>query len=181
VQGGLAPGAGLGSGGKPTLRIEPGVGSYLLLGEIVTTLELAASAPAGVDPCGTCTRCIDACPTGAITAPYQLDASRCISYLTIEHRRDIAPEFHEAIGNWLYGCDVCQDVCPHNRDAPAASDPGLRPRFASGSLDVREVLRWTEDDYRARLRGSAMKRVKLPVLQRNARIVLQNVHDKEAP
>jgi epoxyqueuosine reductase len=103
-----------------------------------------------------------------------MDASRCISYLTIEHRGEIPREFQGAIGNWLYGCDICQDVCPHNSRAPAATDPSLASRFATGSLDVRDVLKWDEQIYRDLLRNSAMKRVKLPILQRNARIVLDN-------
>ena len=169
----LAARAGIGWVGKHTGVLNASLGSWLLLGEILTTLDLPPDQPA-TDHCGSCTRCIDACPTAAITAPYQLDARRCISYLTIEHRQDIPSEFHAAIGDWLYGCDICQDVCPYNRHPPAATDPALQPRFPSGSLDVREVLNWTDDDYRTRLRGSAMKRVKLPVLKRNAGIVQLN-------
>ena len=170
----LAARAGVGWVGKNTCVIHPRVGSWILLGEVLTTLPLSSDEPL-TDHCGSCTRCLDACPTGAITAPYQLDASRCISYLTIEHRGDVAPEFHGPIGDWLYGCDVCQDVCPHNGRAPAATDHALRPRFPSGTLDAREVLGWSIDDYRDRLRHSAMKRVKLPVLQRNAAIVMKNL------
>jgi epoxyqueuosine reductase len=170
----LAARAGIGWVGKNTCLINAESGSWLLLGEIITTLALPADEPAA-DHCGTCTRCIDACPTGAITAPYQLDARRCISYLTIEHRDEIAPELRPQIGDWLYGCDICQDVCPHNRRAPTATEPAFQPRFPTGTLDVNEVLGWTEDDYRAKLRRSAMKRVKLPVLQRNAQIVAENL------
>jgi epoxyqueuosine reductase len=169
----LAARAGIGWLGKNVCLINPRIGSWLLLGEIVTTLELPPDEPES-DHCGTCTRCIDACPTGAITAPYRLDARRCISYLTIEHRGPIEPELQARMGNWLYGCDVCQDVCPHNSKAPVATDPALQPRFSTGTLDVQEVLNWTEQDYRETLRGTAMKRVKLPMLKRNARIVAEN-------
>ena len=171
----LAARAGVGWVGKNTCLIHARLGSWLLLGEVITTIPLPPDEPAD-DHCGTCTRCIDACPTGAITAPYQLDARRCISYLTIERRADIPPALQEGIGDWLYGCDVCQDVCPHNTRAPAAAaDPALRPRFPTGTLDVGEVMDWTDDDYRAKLKGSAMKRVKLPVLKRNAGIVARNL------
>ena len=170
----VAARAGVGWVGKNTCMINAVAGSWLLLGEVITTLPLPPDAPA-TDHCGTCTRCIDACPTGAITAPYQLDARKCISYLTIEHRGDIVPELQALMRDWLYGCDVCQDVCPHNRRPPEAADPLLRPRFPSGTLDLDEVENWTDEKYRTALRGSAMKRAKLPVLQRNARIVAQNL------
>ncbi len=177
---GLAARAGIGWQGKNTCTINEGIGSWLLLGEIITTLELPPDEPA-TDRCGTCTRCLDACPTGAITAPYQLDARRCISYLTIEHRAgEIDPTLAPKIGDWLYGCDICQDVCPWNSKAPATTDPALAPRFPTGTLDLREVLSWTVEDYQSRLRRSAMKRVKLPVLQRNARVALRNNGEKPA-
>jgi epoxyqueuosine reductase len=172
----LAARGGIGWMGKNTCVIHPQIGSWLLLGEIITTLALPPDEPMA-DHCGSCTRCIDACPTQALTAPYQLDARRCISYLTIEHRGDIPEEFHAPIGDWLYGCDICQDVCPFNRRAPEATDPAFQPRFASGSLDVRDVLQWNDETYRNQLRGSAMKRVKLPILQRNARIVETNAQN----
>ena len=171
----LAARAGVGWVGKNTCVISPKIGSWLLLGEVITTIDLPPDEPA-TDHCGTCTRCLDACPTGAITAPYQLDARRCISYLTIEHRAaGVPPEYQAAVGDWLYGCDVCQDVCPHNRKAPASADPALQPRFPTGTLNVDDVAGWTDDDYRTRLRGSAMKRTKLPMLQRNARLVAANL------
>jgi epoxyqueuosine reductase len=170
----LAARAGVGWLGKNSCIIHPKIGSWLLLGEILTTLPLPPDEEA-TDHCGSCTRCIDACPTGAITEPYQLDARKCISYLTIEHRGEIDPELRPKIGDWLYGCDICQDVCPHNRKAPTASDPALAPRFPTGTIEVTEVERWSAEEYRQRLRGSAMKRVKLQVLQRNARIVAENL------
>jgi len=128
-----------------------------------------------MDRCGTCTRCIDACPTDAIVAPYQLDARKCISYLTIEHRGDFTAEEQSGIGDWLYGCDICQDVCPWNKKAPLALEEALRPRFETGTLDVDQVLAWDQGHYRAKLTGSAMKRVKLPMLKRNAQIVKSNL------
>jgi epoxyqueuosine reductase len=169
----LAARTGVGWFGKNGCVINEHAGSWLLLGEVITTLDLPPDEPA-LDRCGTCRRCIDACPTGAITAPYQIDATRCISYLTIEHRGPIEPSLQEQMGEWLYGCDVCQDVCPWNSKALVAVAPQLQPRFPAGTLNVREVMSWTEKQYRVTLRGSAMKRVKLPVLQRNARIVAQN-------
>jgi epoxyqueuosine reductase len=175
----LAARAGIGWMGKNTCIIHPQLGSWLLLGEIVTTLPLPPDEPME-DHCGSCTRCVDACPTQAITAPYQLDARRCISYLTIEHRGAISAELQPAMGDWLYGCDICQDVCPFNRKAPSAPDPAWKPRFPTGTLDAHEVLGWTDAEYRARLRGSAMKRVKLPLLQRNAAIVAANAAAKKA-
>jgi epoxyqueuosine reductase len=169
----LSARAGVGWLGKNTCIINESIGSWLLLGEIITSLELHPDNPA-IDRCGTCTRCIDACPTQAITAPYQLDARRCISYLTIEHRGEIPQEFHAPIGDWVFGCDICQDVCPWNRKAPEAIDPAMQPRLKTGTLDLREVLSWRVGEPNGTLRNSAMKRVKLPQLQRNARIVMEN-------
>jgi epoxyqueuosine reductase len=169
----LAARAGVGWQGKNTCILNENIGSWLLLGEIVTTLDLPHDEPA-VDRCGTCTKCIDACPTQAITAPYQLDARKCISYLTIEHRDEIPGDLASQFGDWVYGCDICQDVCPWNKRAPEAADPALQPRFKTGTIDLRDVLRWEPQEYQTTLRGSAMKRVKLPMLQRNARIILQS-------
>jgi len=173
--------AGLGWVGKHTLLIHPRVGSYLLLGGVLTTMELAENEEAVADHCGTCTRCIDACPTNAIT-PYSVDATRCISYLTIERREAIAEEFHGPIGDWMFGCDVCQEVCPHN-SARGEGWEGARvlaeysPRRAG--FDVMEVLGWTEEDRRGAFSGSSMKRATLAMMKRNAIIVAGNVAGRD--
>jgi len=170
----LAARAGVGFFGKNSCIINERAGSWLLLGEVVTSLELPVDAPA-VDRCGTCRRCIDACPTGAITGPYQLNATKCISYLTIEHREgDIAPELQTQVGDWLYGCDICQTVCPWNHAPLSTLEPALQPRFPTGTLNTETVLDWNIYDYRDAFRHSAMKRIKLPQLQRNAITVLKN-------
>ncbi|MGC4032725.1 MAG: tRNA epoxyqueuosine(34) reductase QueG [Tepidisphaeraceae bacterium] len=169
----MATRAGIGWVGKNTCVIHPQTGSWLLLGEVLTTLDLPADA-AMPDHCGTCTRCIDACPTDAITEPYKLDASKCISYLTIEHAGEISPDLQAGVGDWLFGCDICQDVCPFNRKAPTSRIDWLQPRRPTNSVDPNEVLNWSQADYHAFTRRSAMRRVKLPQFQRNARMVLKN-------
>lgn len=181
----LALRAGLGWVGKHTLLIHPRVGSYFLLGGILTTLELTPpdSQSVETDHCGTCTRCIDACPTDAIT-PYSVDARRCISYLTIEHRSEIDPELQSNMGDWIFGCDICQEVCPHNSPKPEppmgkVANPAYRPE--RDRFDLLEVINWTEDDRRAAFRGSAMKRAKLGMMQRNATIALKNQPDELRP
>jgi epoxyqueuosine reductase len=180
----LAARAGLGWIARNTLLIHPRLGSYILLGGVLTTLDLATpedQAPVP-DHCGTCTRCIDACPTGAIT-PYSVDASRCISYLTIERRGPVDPAFHEAMGEWLYGCDVCQEVCPHNTARPEqhnskATNGAKQPRDDYSprrtSFDLLGVLGWTSGDRSRELSGSAMKRATLAMWKRNAILVLGN-------
>ena len=173
----LALRAGLGWIGKHTLLIHPRVGSYLLLGGVMTTLEISdAAAKVEPDHCGTCTRCIDACPTGAIT-PYSVDARRCISYLTIERRGEIDESLQAKVGEWIFGCDVCQEVCPHNSVRPARSDVGVAHESYAPTremLDAIEVLSWTEEDRRRELAGTAMTRAKLEMLKRNALIVVGN-------
>jgi epoxyqueuosine reductase len=168
----LAARAGIGWVGKHTCIINESAGSWLLLGEVMTTLELPADEP-GVDRCGTCRRCIDACPTAAITAPYQLDARRCISYLNIEHRGEIASELQSKLGAWVFGCDICQEVCPWNAKAPTAVDEHMQPRRVTGWFPLEEILSWRSGVPNPALSGSAIKRVKLPILQRNARLVQQ--------
>lgn len=169
----FAAAAGLGWIGKNTLVLAPGWGSFFFLGAIVTSLEIAADPPMP-DHCGTCRRCLDGCPTGAFPAPYQMDASRCISYLTIEHRGEIPGEFHAGIGDWLFGCDVCQQVCPFNRDATAAREPAFEPRDHAPTLEAQRVLDWTPQQYQDAFRDTAMRRAKLDMLKRNAAIVLAN-------
>jgi epoxyqueuosine reductase len=177
----LARRAGLGWFGKNTNLIHPERGSYFFLGALVVDLELETDEPFEADRCGTCTRCIDACPTQAITAPRELDARRCISYLTIELREEIPLELWEGIGDRIYGCDVCQEVCPWNvRFARALPDGSpFAPRRALAGKDAltlaREVLAMSQEEFSASFKGSPMKRAKLRGLKRNAAVVLGNV------
>jgi epoxyqueuosine reductase len=174
----LARRAGLGWFGKNTMLIHPRMGSFFFIGSLFLELELAPDAPFTEEHCGTCTRCLDACPTGAFVAPGMMDARRCLSYLTIESRSPFPEALAPAIGDHLYGCDVCQDVCPWNvRFAKAApSDDALLARDWIAGLDARalarEILAMDEAAYRERFRGSAMKRAKLEGLRRNAEAVL---------
>jgi epoxyqueuosine reductase len=167
----LAAAAGLGWIGKNTNLIAPGLGSYFLIGLVLTTAVLPAD-DAVPDHCGTCTACLEACPTAAFDAPYALDARRCISYLTIEHRGPIPDELHAPIGDWLFGCDVCQDVCPWNRHAPPAREAALGPATPPPPPEI--LVRMTDDEFRARFRGSPLKRARREGLARNAAIVLAN-------
>jgi epoxyqueuosine reductase len=165
----LAAAAGLGWIGKNTNLLAPGLGSYFFIGLVLTTATLP-SDDAQPDRCGTCTACLDACPTAAFDAPYSLDARRCIAYLTIEHRGPIPEEFHAAMGEWLFGCDICQEVCPWNRHAPAAREmaPATPPPPAEA------LVAMTDAEVRERFRGSALKRARREGLARNAAIVLSN-------
>lgn len=170
----LAAAAGVGWIGKNTMVIHPQLGSYFFLGAVVTTLALEPDQPMA-DHCGTCTACLEACPTQAFPAPYEMDASRCISYLTIEHRSDINKTLQSAMGDWIFGCDICQEVCPHNHHAPTTQEAGFAKRPPGPTPALQEILQWTPQDYREQLRGSAMKRAKLDMLQRNATIALTNL------
>ena len=178
----LARRAGLGWFGKNTNLINPGLGSFFFLGALVVELELTPDAPFEVDRCGTCTRCLDACPTGAFTAPRVLDATRCISYLTIELRGSIPVDLREPMGENLYGCDICQDVCPWNiRFSRELGEERFGARPVVASNDARAIattlLSMDEDSYRASFKGSAMKRAKRRGLARNAAVVLGNIGD----
>jgi epoxyqueuosine reductase len=173
----LAKHAGLGWIGKNTLLLNQRMGSWLFLGTILTDLELAPTvANADLLPpdlCGTCTRCIDACPTDALVDPYVMDARRCIAYLTIELRGPIPEEFREPAGNHVFGCDICQDVCPWNRKSPRTQQKEFLPReYADGEESLfHPRLEWlaglSEEEYRAVFRGSAMKRAKWRGIIRN--------------
>ena len=176
--------AGLGAVGKHTLLLQRGAGSYLLLGEIVTTLDLPVSEPSDPDPCGTCTRCIDACPTDAIT-PWSVDATKCISYLTIEHRESIAPALRHELNGWIFGCDICQEVCPHTRPTRKSRRLAVHEAYEEKrtSFDLLEVLNWSEEDRRAAFTKSSMKRAKLNMMKRNALLLAGDVlaeHDDDA-
>jgi epoxyqueuosine reductase len=173
----LAARAGLGVQGKNTCLLSRD-GSYFLLGELLLTLELAPDAPLA-DLCGRCTRCLDACPTGALPEPYRLDANRCISYWTIEHRGAIPDAVRGWIGDWVFGCDVCQEVCPWNqRRQEPADHPDLHTPAERAALDLPALLALDPATYRERFRGSAMQRARLEGLKRNAAVAMGNRGDR---
>lgn len=168
--------AGLGWIGKHTLLIHQFYGSYVFLAEILTTLELAPDIPV-TDHCGSCTACLDACPTAAFPEAGVLDASRCVSYLTIEHRGPLPDSLNSQLGEWVYGCDICQLVCPWNRKSPSTLDPAFQPRhhWIAPSLSTLSTL--DEATWIAWTRRSAIKRTKLAGLQRNAQVALEKRPD----
>ncbi|MCP5151542.1 MAG: tRNA epoxyqueuosine(34) reductase QueG [Chromatiales bacterium] len=170
----LARNAGLGWVGKHTNLIDARSGSWFFLGELYTDLALPADPPHAQDHCGRCRACIDACPTGAIVAPYQLDARRCISYLTIELRGAIPVELRASIGNRIFGCDDCQLVCPWNRFARSARLPDLAPRGGLDAPALTDLMAWDEAEFDARTRGSALRRVGHTGWLRNVAVALGN-------
>jgi len=170
--------AGIGWIGKNTCVINQKLGSWLFLGVILTSLDLAPDIPAP-DRCGTCTRCITACPTQAITAPGELDARLCISYLTIEKRGEIPESLREGMGRHVFGCDICQDVCPWNRKAPASDKEEFQPREGLVNPALDRLAEIGAEEFQTRFRGSPIRRAKLSGLRRNAVVAMGNSGDEE--
>jgi epoxyqueuosine reductase len=177
----LARRAGLGWFGKNTNLVNPEIGSFFFIGSLLVDLDLTPDTPFEADRCGTCTRCLDACPTNAFVEPRVLDATRCISYLTIEAKGEIPVDLQEQVGDLLYGCDICQSVCPWNvrfsKEIPEGSP--FSPRGTLADKDARtlasEMLQMTQEEFSRAFKGSPMKRAKLRGLQRNAAVVLRNL------
>jgi epoxyqueuosine reductase len=170
--------AGLGWAGKSTMLLNRKLGTWFFLSEILTTLELPPDAPT-TGHCGKCTRCLDACPTGAITAPHQLDARRCLSYWTIENKGTIPLEFRHALGDRIYGCDDCLDACPWNRFAEASREAEFQARPATHGWPLRNFLALDDAAFRALFRGSPIKRIKRERFLRNVCVALGNVGHRE--
>ncbi len=176
----LARLAGLGWFGKNTMLINPRLGSFFFLGALFIDLALQPDAPFESEHCGSCTRCLDACPTGALVEPHILDATRCISYLTIELKGDIPQPLQASVGDLMYGCDICQDVCPWNmKFAHELGEPAFAPRPAIAGRDARalasDIAAMDDESFRTAFKDSPMKRAKLRGLKRNAAVVLDNV------
>ncbi len=169
--------AGIGWIGKNTCIINQKLGSWLFLGVILTSLELEASLPAP-DRCGSCTRCIDACPTDALIAPYQLNSNKCIAYLTIEKRGAIAEELRDGMGRHIFGCDICQDVCPWNRKAPATNAEEFQPRPELVNPPLDWLAEMSAEEFRSTFRNSPLRRAKRSGLRRNAVIAMGNSGDE---
>jgi epoxyqueuosine reductase len=169
----LAAKSGLGWRGKHTLLLSRDAGSYFFLGEIYTDLPLPTDAPVA-DHCGSCSKCLDICPTGAIVAPYQVDARRCISYLTIELKGAIPLELRPLIGNRVYGCDDCQLACPWNRYAEVSGEPDFRVRHGLDDAQLADLFAWNEGQFRERMAGSAIHRIGFERWSRNLAVGLGN-------
>ncbi|MDH7485219.1 MAG: tRNA epoxyqueuosine(34) reductase QueG [Anaerolineae bacterium] len=177
----LAMRAGLGWIGKNCCLIHPRFGSWLLLGELLLTIELPPDEPWTAPRCGTCTRCLDACPTGALLEPYLLDARRCLAYLTIELKGAIPEELRPALGRRIFGCDLCQEVCPWNlRFGQPAGDPALQPRPGLRQPSLLELMALDEEGFRRRFRGSPIERARRRGLLRNVAVALGNWGDPAA-
>lgn len=159
--------SGLGWRGKNSNLISKEAGSFFFLAELIIDLELAYDTPFTTDHCGTCTRCIDACPTDAIVAPYTVDGSKCISYLTIELKNEIPIKFKGKMENWMFGCDICQDVCPWNRFSKQHQEPAFEPALELLQLKKEEIIEITEDVFKQVFKNSAVKRTKFKGLKRN--------------
>jgi len=172
--------AGLGWFGKNTMLLNKRLGSYFFIGALLLDVDLEPDPAHETNHCGTCTACLDACPTDAFTAPGQLDARRCISYLTIELRGPVPENLREPTGDWLFGCDICQEVCPWNRKAPPGKETAFQPRPELESIDPVELLGLSEKQFRERFRGTALMRARRRGLLRNAAIVLGNQGDPAA-
>jgi epoxyqueuosine reductase len=180
----LARRAGLGWFGKNTNLVNPSLGSFFFIGALLLDLELQPDTPFAADRCGSCTRCLDACPTGALVDERVLDATRCVSYLTIEAKGEIPGALREVIGSLLYGCDICQEVCPWNiRFSRDLGEESFKPRPSIGDRDARamaaEIVNLAEESFRSSFHRSPMKRAKLRGLKRNAAVVLGNVGNVE--
>jgi len=174
----LAAAAGLGVPGKNTMLLHPEAGSYFLLGELFVSLDLAPDNPIE-DLCGSCSLCLEACPTNALPAPFRLDSNRCISYWTIEHRGAVAPDIREQIGDWVFGCDICQEVCPHNDRVEAPIDPAFDLPEQRRALDLVALSELDESRYQEVFQGSPMKRSRREGLRRNAIVAMGNRGDQQ--
>lgn len=173
--------AGLGWIGKHSNLITKEIGSWVFIGEIILNIELDYDTAIVEDHCGTCTACLDACPTSAIVTPYVVDSRKCISYATIELRtEELPPDIADKQNGWFYGCDICQDVCPWNRFEKPTAEPRFEPRFGETSIAIKDILALTPDSYAERFRKSAIKRAKLPELKRNV-LALESSFTRNEP
>lgn len=178
----LAVKAGIGWIGKHTNLILKGKGSYFFLGEILLSLPLPPDEPLTTDYCGTCTRCLEACPTNALPTPYVLDARRCISYLTIEHDGAIDADLQSRMGNWIFGCDICQEVCPWNRFSETTAEEDFEDRFAEAELGLERLIRLSRSEFEQMSRGSPLRRPGYQNFMRNISIARENqLHFDEIP